>query len=410
MSAERLPRAGLGLLLVATLFTLFLGFAHKSLCLHGTFDERAYRDDCYTDLVPIYRSHGLVEREMPYLDAPNEYPVGTAMFMWLASLPVRGEGAFFLANVVGLAVLALATAWLLFRTAGWRALLFALAPSLALYAFLNWDLLPVALTAAGLVAFLRRRDAMAGSLLGLAVAAKVYPILVLVPVCLDRVRTGDRRGAMRLGLAGIIAWVVVDVPFAALAPARWSFFFRFSSARAPTPGTVWHVTCALVGHAGCLSIHSINVLSLIVFLVGILIVTRATLRCPEPPAAWTLAFPVLVLFLLTSKVYSPQYSLWLLPFFVLVMPDFRLFALFEIADAAVFLTEFSWIGHQQSGISVSPWPLAIAVAFRSAVLLGILVTYVRRGPTPLELSDQALSNTSPSGSSYTRRQPGSIRI
>jgi uncharacterized membrane protein len=399
VSAERLPRAGLGLVLVATLFTLFLGFAHKSLCLHGTFDDRAYRDDCYTDIVPLYRSEGLFDRKIPYLDAPNEYPVGTAMFMWLASLPVRGEGAFFLVNALGLAVLGLVTVWLLFGLSGSPALLFALAPSLALYAFLNWDLLAVALTTAGLAAFFRRRDGTAGSLLGLAIAAKVYPVLVLVPLCLDRVRTGDRRGAVRLGLAAAITWVIVDLPFALAAPERWSAFFRFSSTRAPTPGTLWYVTCALVGRVGCLSIPVINVISLIAFGVGILLVARAAFRRAVLPPAWTLAFPVLVLFLLSSKVYSPQYALWLLPFFVLVMPDFRLFALFEIADAGVFLTEFSWIGHEQSGSSMSGWPLAIAVAFRSAVLVGMLVTYVRRGPTAPEPVAQVLANTSPSASS-----------
>jgi hypothetical protein len=148
------------------------------------------------------------------------------------------------------------------------------------------------------------------------------------------------------------------------------------------------------------------VVSLTAFLVGILVVAQATFRRPVPPPVWTLAFPMLVLFLLTSKVYSPQYALWLLPFFVLVMPDFRLFALFEIADAAVFLTEFSWIGHR--GDSTSAWPFAIAVTLRAAVLLAILVTYVRRGPT--EPGAQLLAKTSPSASSYTRRQPGSARI
>jgi uncharacterized membrane protein len=395
VSAARLPKAGLGLVLVATLFTLFLGFAHKSLCLHGTFNERAYRDDCYTDLVPLYRSEGLFDRAIPYLDAPNEYPVGTAMFMWLASLPVRGEGAFFLANAAGLAVLGLTTAWLLFGMSGWRAMLFALAPSLALYAFLNWDLLAVALTTAGLAAFFRRRDRTAGSLLGLAVAAKVYPVLVLVPLCLDRMRAGDRRGAVRLVLAAIITWVIVDLPFAVLAPGRWSLFFRFSSTRAPTPGTLWHTACALIA---CASVPAINLLSPIFFLVGIFIVGRAVFRRTPPPPAWTLAFPMVALFLLTNKVYSPQYALWLLPLFALVMPNFALFALFEIADAAVFLTEFSWIGHQGSGNPVSAWPLAAAVAFRSVVLLALLVAYVRRGPASPEDLGQVLVSTSPSAS------------
>ena len=39
-----------------------------------------------------------------------------------------------------------------------------------------------------------------------------------------------------------------------------------------------------------------------------------------------------MIFLLTNKVYSPQYSVWLLPLFALALPQLRLFIAFEIAD------------------------------------------------------------------------------
>ena len=44
--------------------------------------------------------------------------------------------------------------------------------------------------------------------------------------------------------------------------------------------------------------------------------------------------------MLSNKVYSPQFSLWLLPWFALALPNLRLFIAFEAADVIVFLTEF----------------------------------------------------------------------
>ena len=67
---------------------------------------------------------------------------------------------FFAVNAVAMAGL---FAWAISSTCGyvrsrpWDGLLLALAPAVALAAFVNWDMLPVALTAASLAAWSRRR-------------------------------------------------------------------------------------------------------------------------------------------------------------------------------------------------------------------------------------------------------------
>ena len=53
------------------------------------------------------------------------------------------------------------------------------------------------------------------------------------------------------------------------------------------------------------------------------------------------SFGILLIWLLAAKVYSPQYALWLLPFFALVSIPWWGFAAFAIADAAVWVT-VSW--------------------------------------------------------------------
>jgi uncharacterized membrane protein len=397
----RASRLGLEVVLVATLLTLFLGFAHKASCLiDGDFDRRAYRTFCYSDLVPLYRQEGLLERKIPYLEARNEYPVLTGLFMWGASQVSRSEGSFLFANAIGLMALGLVTAAILYRLVGERALFFSLAPALVLTGVLNWDLLPVTFSTAGVAAFLWRRDAPAGVLLGLGAAAKAYPALVAIPICLDRLREGDRRGAVRIAGFGAATWLVVNLPFALASFERWSYFFRFSSSRPPTPGTLWYAACrTLTGEDGCGAIGAVNALSALAFVAGALVLWRASVRSDPDGRPWRLALPLLALFLLTSKVYSPQYSLWLLPFFALVLPDVRWFALFAAADAAVFVTELSWLGRVKGVGGLPAWPLGLAVVARAAVLMGLIAVAVTRRPAGPEPFPQALTNTSPSSSS-----------
>ena len=384
MSAPgRRIRFGFSLALVATLFTLLVGFVHKSQCLLGDFNERAFGGiSCYTDLIPLYRGAGLAEGKIPYLEARNEYPVGTGLFMWATSLPGRGEGDYFLTNAVALSGLAVLVAWILYWLVDRRALFFSLAPTLALGAFLNWDLLAVALATGATFAFLSRRDRAAGVLLGLGAAAKAFPALLLVPFALQRLIEGERRSAIRMfGWAGA-SWALLNAPFAALATERWSFVFPFSSERGPTPGTLWYVGCrALAGEGDCLAVGLVNGLSLALLTLGVTLVVIAVRRTEAP--IWTLGLPLLALLLLTSKVYSPQYSLWLLPWFALVLPDLRVFILFQAADVAVFFAEFAWIGAIASDPTSSIWSLGLAVLARAAALVAVVVAYVRRGPGEL---------------------------
>ncbi len=377
-STARPPRTiGVGLVLVATMFTLLIGFAHKSTCLMGDgFDARAYRFECYNDIVPLYRSEGLLQGKFPYLQAPNEYPVGTGLFMWFASLYGRGEGDFFTANAVWLSLLALATAWILYEAVGFKAVYFSLAPTLALYAFLNWDLLAVFLATGATIAFLRRRDAASGVLLGLGIASKLYPVLLLVPFAIERRREGRNHDAIRLVVWAAVAWAIVDVPFMIAAFNRWSAVFRLNSARAVDWGTLWFAGCRTVtGRLACGHTSLVNGLSLALFAGGAVLTWRARFREDPDAPRWTFAFPLVILFLLTTKIYSPQYSLWLLPWFALVMPDLRLFLAFEAADLAVFITEFSWLGRYFNNHGLPVAPLELAVIARAAILLALLIRY-----------------------------------
>jgi hypothetical protein len=139
----------------------------------------------------------------------------------------------------------------------------------------------------------------------------------------------------------------------------------------------------------CGHVDLVNALSLALFVLGALWVWRAKVaREPDVPR-WSLGFPLLIVFLLTTKVYSPQYSLWLVPWFALVLPDLRLFLAFEAADLAVFVTEFAWLERYFDDGGLPLWPLEVATVARAAVLVWLVVAFVRR-PTASAIEARAV--------------------
>jgi len=372
--------AGRGVVLAATIVTMAVGFALKAPCLGPWSDGRQYTRLCYSDVAALYasedRDRGLDENRLPYVDGQNEYPVLTGVTMWVAALPADTYPSFFVWTAILLTGAALATAWALHGIVGRWALLFAAAPTLAIYGFVNWDLVAVALATAATLAHLRDRDGPAGVLLGLGAAAKLYPALLVIPFVLDRLRAGRREDARRLAGGAALAWVAVNLPFAVLGFERWSEFFRFNSARGADWDSLWFIAARPFGFSW--DVPLLNLLSAVTFIVGSIIVWRAAARRPGF-RAWTFGFPLLVVFLLSSKVYSPQYGLWLLPWFAAALPDLRLFLAFELADVAVFVTRFQFFARLSDlGPGLPIWAFEAAVILRLAVLVLCLVAWVRR--------------------------------
>jgi uncharacterized membrane protein len=375
---ERANR-GLGLVVGAAIVTMALGFVLKSPCLGSWADGRQYNLLCYSDVAALYgsedRDRGLDEDRVPYLDGQNEYPVLTGLAMWIAAVPAGSYPSFVSWNAVLLTAAAAATAWALHALTGRPAMWFAVAPTLLVYGLVNWDLLAVALATAGTLAYLRGRDGPAGALLGLGAAAKLYPALLLIPFAIGRWRQGRHAEARRLAGAAAVTWAAVNLPFAVFGFDRWSEFFRFNSSRGADWDSLWYISARMFGLAWDVTL--LNVLSAAAFAVTAVLLWRAASRRPgfRP---WTFGFPLLVAFLLTNKVYSPQYGLWLLPWFAATVPSLPLFVAFEVADVAVFVTRFQFFAELSGqGRGLPFWSFEIAVVARAAVLVACVVVWIR---------------------------------
>ena len=176
---------GTSVLVAASVLGMVLAFTEKAPCRSGDWNNYAkqFQHACYTDIYPLYYVEGLSAGKVPYVGHKVEYPVliGGAMQVaaWLVRnvSPVTRGREFFDVTVVLLAVCALVGVLATARAAGpgrrWQALMVALSPALILAAFVNWDLIAMALTALGIAAWASRRSVWAGVWLGLGVAARL---------------------------------------------------------------------------------------------------------------------------------------------------------------------------------------------------------------------------------------------
>jgi uncharacterized membrane protein len=234
------------------------------------------------------------------------------------------------------------------------------------------------------LAFLSRRDGLSGVLIGLGIATKLYPGLLVIPFAIQRMRERNPEGAIRVASTAAASWLAVNLPFMILAPRGWSTFFRFNSARPLNVDSLWYIGCRVVRPSSggqCVSPGLANLLALILVVsIGAALWMVKTRRHPDW-ARWTFAFPLIALFLLTSKVYSPQYSLWLLPWIALTLPglgrlsSLTLFLVFEATEVAVFVIELLWFGTQSGSAGPPQWALMLAVAARDLTLTVCIVAW-----------------------------------
>lgn len=388
----------LRVLLAMTSLTLLLGFAVKLPCANADWsNNKQYTHMCYSDVVPLWGDERLDVGAVPYRDTAVEYPVLTGGFMLLTADLTRGVHAidtqwrevviFGALTALLLSLCGLITTAGVAQAAGRRpydAAIFALSPLLVLHAFTNWDLLAMGLTSGALWAWARRKPVLAGTLIGLGTAAKLYPIFLFVAIIILAIRTRRYAPALWSAVAAIAVWAMVNVPIALAYYPGWSKFYRFSIDRPAERSTVW----AMARTVWTGSVRSSDApywqppgAAVAFMLIGAIIaVVWIGLRAPAKPRLAQLVFLALLAFLLTTKVWSPQYSLWLVPIIALARPRWRITLIWQFAEILVWiltLTLLLGFNPGQESHSIAYGWLMLVLLVRDALLITIAGLVIR---------------------------------
>jgi uncharacterized membrane protein len=285
------------------------------------------------------------------------------------------------------------------------AALFALSPiALGPISLNTYDLWPAALTVGALAALLHRRELLGFGLLGLAVGAKLYP-LVLVPLAVAHVwvHTG-RRQALRALAVLVGAVLAVVLPFAVVAPdGLWESLHAQSSRGLQIESTGAAVLLAAhrLGFYEATVVHgatgaasrdlsgslpdALATMLSVLQLVAVAAVWLVYLRGPKTAQRLVLASVAGVAgFLALNRFISPQYLVWLLPLVLLVPGGAGLAALallaLSLALGQIWFFHYSHV-FQLDGIV---W----LVVARDALLLALYVLLLIRLKTSTPSSEK----------------------
>ena len=296
-------------LLAATLS--FVKFQHCRSAGWGSPD--VYVHMCYSDLSALYGAREINVDRWPYESSENsvEYPVITGLVMWATGQAINDEGgfrAYFDLNVLLLALLFIVSAWLLWRIKPEYASLLSLSPAVIGSLYINWDIWAVAAALLAIFLFRHERHDLSALALGVAIATKFFPIVLLLPVILFF--KGQLSKTIRYLAITSLSWLAINLPIALTSFEGWSRFYKMNFDRSNDLGSIWYAL-QLRG----ITIENSTLISLVLVILAALAITNSANQS-KVGSFETFAitsFLTVAAFVTISKVYSPQYVIWLTP-------------------------------------------------------------------------------------------------
>ncbi|NMO03479.1 DUF2029 domain-containing protein [Gordonia sp. TBRC 11910] len=377
-------------------------------------NQRQFFALCYSDVIALYGNEHLDTASFPYrtywfekdssgvqVKRYMEYPVLTGMFMYGAAkvtdwwqtghekwgLPSALSAVMFFNFVaLGLALFWLVTIWATGRTARtrvWAPWLAALSPLVIVHVFTNFDAIPIAMVALAMLAWTRFEDSddarpgwtpvLAGVAIGLGASSSWYPLLFFVAIGVLCARNGRIAGFVAAAVGAVLAWAAVNVAVLLAYPTGWSEFIRYGLARSAESDSLFGVVRDLGGFTWNTAV--LNGLSLFLLVLAVVGVVAVAILAPKPPSLAQLMFLLVAAYLLTNKVWSPQYSLWLVPLAVLAIPRTRLLISWMVIDALIWIPRMSQY-LDTDRMWLTPQWFTLAVLIRTGMVIALCVVVV----------------------------------
>ncbi len=318
--------------------------------------------------------------QLPYFDFAVEYSPPITLVQCLPSLftdTYAGYGWIFAAEMLVLDIIML---FVLARAA--RALGRTEFSVLALYTLAviilgpiivnRHDILPSVITMAAAALFIDRRTTLGWALLGLAAATKLYPAFIAPLFFIFQFTRRQDRALVKGLVAFAVVIIAVYLPVYLIDRESFSYIFTYHFQRglhADSTGggflfladvagltTVgaglsygsWNLIAPAAEKIAALSMYITVLLVLAVYLLYIIRTSRQqnTGQVDATAGSRQLMLFILVTLLaviVTGKVFSPQYFVWLLPFVSLTLPDRKVPLVLFLAAALLTQINFPYM-------------------------------------------------------------------
>ena len=352
-------------------------FSHCANTGWATPDQ--YVHACYSDLPALFEARGLSTNQWPFASDDNsvEYPVITAMVMYVTSFAANSPLSYFNINIFFLILLFIATVVVVRKIRPEFAYLVPVAPAMIASLFINWDLWAIASMMLAIYWFDRKQYLPSAVLLGISVSTKFLPIFLLIPIVFIFWREAKIKEAIKYVAITFGIWSAINLPFAVTTPTGWWRFYKLNLDRGPDWGSFW-LALQQLG----VNLTNLNYLSILLLLIALTSIAILLFELKYTPSLASVAFFVIASVMLASKVYSPQYVLWLTPLAVIALTntkDLHAFWVWQTTETIYHIAIWQHLAQvTDAKFGLGPTPFAILTLLRIAGTIYLMAVLARR--------------------------------
>jgi len=322
-------RALLALALLAALLS-FTKFSHCEGINWATPGQ--YIHACYSDLPSLFGERGMADNTWPYASDTNsvEYPVLTGLVMYATSFVAHSPISYFNFNALLLALLFIFVIFIVRKIQPEFTYLVPVAPAMIASLYINWDLWAIATMMLAIYWFDRKAYLYSSIALAVSISTKFLPVFLLLPIIFILWRSNQIREIVKYAATTFGMWLAINLPFALTTPTGWWRFYKLNLSREADWGSLW-LAFSQLG----LGLANLNYLAVLLLLIGLTSFVIFLFEVKNTPTLASVAFIVLAIVMVASKVYSPQYVLWLTPLAVIALTnkkDLHAFWIWQIAE------------------------------------------------------------------------------
>jgi uncharacterized membrane protein len=264
------------------------------------------------------------------------------------------------------------------------------APAVIMSLFMNWDMWAVLPSLIAIYYFDKGKYVWSAIFLSVAISAKFYPIVMLLPICILLIKSRKFIELRKFLIAATVTYLFIQLPIMISNFSGWSYFYKGSFNRGVGYGSIWEVF-EILG----LKLNNVNYYYFLSTFVTFILISIFFWRSKNFSNLHEVVFLSVFAFAAFNKVYSPQFVLWLTPLAVLALKNKKqlsFFAVWQLLEAVYHLAlwrYFYQLGGGQVLFAVSPEYYAMISALRFLTLVAFalsLVLFSRNEPSEIDSS------------------------
>jgi uncharacterized membrane protein len=236
--------------------------------------------------------------------------------------------------------------------------------------YINWDLWAIATMLLAIYWFDRKKFVPSAVVMALSISTKFLPIFLLIPIAFILWRDTKIKELLKYIAIVLITWIAINAPFALTTPTGWWRFYKLNLERGPDWGSLW-LALQQLG----VDLTNLNYLSILLLLIALTSVAIILFELKYTPSLASVAFIVLASVMVASKVYSPQYVLWLTPLAAIALSnkkDLHAFWLWQATEMIYHIAiwqHIALITDAHFGLTATPYAILTLLRIGGTVYL-----------------------------------------